>query len=509
MKLTTIKIILLLLLACPAGMVTAQRIYDITAYGARGDGRTLNTTSIQKAIDAAAAAGGGTVLVPAGYFVTGQIFLRSNVEFHLADDAVILGSINRLDYNMKGIFALISAENIQNISITGKGIIDGQGRELVVHLLGLLRKGVVQDTQWKVKRPNENRPMLLAFENCTQVTVRQISLKDAAGWIQDYERCTNVLIDSIHVESTAYWNNDGIDITDSKDVRITNCFVNSADDGICLKSEAPDRSCENIYVANCTIRSSASAFKLGTGSLGGFKKIVVRDLTIYDTYRSAIALETVDGAVLEDVDIRNVTAKNTGNAILLRLGHRRKEAAPGSLSKVYIGNITVEVPQGKPDIGYPVEGPPLKYPHNTFPSSITGLPGHPVKDVVLENIEITYEGGASKAVACFSADSLSKVPEQEANYPEFSMFGELPAWGLYVRHAEGIQLKNFRIITMQEDFRQAMIFDDVKGLTLQDVTVSGSKQLPVIIMQNVIDPSSKGVKLPVDSKKAVEIRKIK
>lgn len=482
-------------------------VYDITAYGAKADGKTNNAKSIQKAIDAASATGSGKVIVPAGVFLTGKIYLKSGVELHLAEDATLLGSAKRLDYDSTFAMAFIIAKDQRNVSVTGKGLIDGQGRELVIDILRLLRQGVIQDSQWKLKRPTEqNRPFLLKFIHCTNVRVTGITLKDGATWVNSYQKCSNVTIDSVKVTSTAYWNNDGIDLVDCKDVRITNCTINAADDGICLKSEDPKSRCENIYVANCTIRSSASAFKLGTGSLGGFKNITVRNLFIYDTFRSAIALESVDGAILEDIDIRDIKAVNTGNAIFIRLGHRRQEAPVGKLRRVYIANVTAEIPQGKPDIGYPVEGPIIRTPHNLFPSSITGLPGHPVQDVTLENIEIVYGGGARKEVAHFGLDSLTNVPENAEGYPEFSMFGELPSWGLYIRHAEGVQLKNVRLSYQESDFRPACIFDDVKELKLQDVRIPKAEAQPTILLNNSPKASLRNLQLPTEEKKAVQIQ---
>lgn len=172
-------------------------------------------------------------------------------------------------------------------------------------------------------------------------------------WVQDYRSCTNVTIDNKKVRSTTFLNNDGIDITDSKNVRIPNCDIDCADDGICLKLSLRNEGCENVYVANCRVRSSASDLKLGTASWGGFRKITIRDITVYDTYRSAIAIEAVDGGILEDVDVQNITATNTCNAIFIRLGHRNKDEVISQLRRVHIANVKVEIPVTKPDKGYP------------------------------------------------------------------------------------------------------------------------------------------------------------
>jgi hypothetical protein len=257
---------------------------------------------------------------------------------------------------------------------------------------------------------------------------------------------------------------------------------------------------------------------------------------VYDTYRSVIALEAVDGGVLEDVDVRNMTAVNTGCAILVRLGHRNKDSVYSKLRNVYIGNIKVQVPKGKPDAGYPTEGPLLKYPswfkkdpnnpyqsvspwnhssidssavvypHNVFPSSISGLPGHEVENVKLENIEIVYEGGGSKEVNYFPLDSLESVTEAETSYPEFSMFGELPAWGMYVRHAKGITMKNVSMVLQNPDYRIAFIADNVKGLVLDKINIPAGNANPAILLNKVKDHSMKNMKLPGDQKTAVRIQ---
>lgn len=481
------------------------RAYNIVDFGAKGDGRTLNTAFIQKAIDKATAAGGGKVVVPKGRFVTGTIRLKNGVHLFLQKDAVLLGSTNRLHYGKEVADYLINTTDQKKVSITGYGEIDGQGREVVKSLFKLLHQGILQDAQWKIKRPGEkNRPGVIAFTGCTDVVVKGITVKNSAGWVQDYRNCKNVVIDSITVISTEYWNNDGIDIVNSQNVSITNCYVDAADDAICLKSEDGPGYCENVYVANCTLRSSASAFKLGTGSRGGFRNIVVKNLFVFDTYRSAIALEAVDGGFLENVDIQQVKAVNTGNAIFIRLGHRNTDSIYSTIKKIRITDVQVQVPAGKPDIGYPVEGPPQKFPHNVFPASIVGLPGHAVEDVELKNIIITYEGGGTKEKACFGWDSLSKVPENASGYPEFSMFGELPSWALYVRHAKGITLQNVQLKLQQPDYRPACVFDDVQALRLGEVNIPVCNTLPVMILNNVKEHTFSKLTLPADENKAIK-----
>ena len=537
-------IVFIFLLVTAIKDFSQQKSRVITNFGARPDGVTNNTAAIQKAIDETANAGGGKVVVPRGRFVTGVIHLRSNVELNIHEEAVLLGSINRADYgpSLKA-SALIVADNEKNISITGKGLIDGQCDLLVNDIYIKLRAGDLYDDEWKEfnpwhqRRPSEkNRPRIIEFKNCKGVTIKNIHIQNSTAWVQNYKNCSNIIIDSIHVFSNTYWNNDGIDLVDCKNARVTNCNINVADDGICLKSEDRNSRCENIYIANCRVRSSASAIKLGTASWGGFKKITVRNIEVYDTYRSAIAIETVDGGVTEDIDVRQINAVNTGNAIFIRLGHRNKDSVYSQLRNVYIGDIRVQVPKEKPDRGYPMEGPELKYPstyktdttkkfesvspwnnsgidssavpylHNVFPSSISGIPGHYAENITLENIEIINEGGASKAVNYFPVDSLQNITEAISSYPEFSMFGELPAWGFYVRHVKGLSVKNFSLKFKTDDFRIAAIFNDVEKLKLDAVKIPSGKTMPVIILNNVKQYSFNKLLLPADAKKAIKVQ---
>lgn len=292
------------------------------------------------------------MIVPSGTFLTGVIHIKSNVEIHLAENAIWLGSAKRIDYGPKDASPLIVARCEHNFSITGKGTIDGNGKELIKDIYVMLRAGTLVDTEWQVynpwhqMRPEErNRPKIILFQNCDSIQVKGITIKNGLMWVQDYRSCTNVTIDSIKVRSTTFLNNDGIDITDSKNVRITNCDIDCADDGICLKSSLRNEGCENIYVANCSVRSSASAIKLGTASHGGFKNITIRDIQVHDTYRSAIAIESVDGGILEDIDVQNISAKNTGNAICIRLGHRNADSVYSQLRNVHIATCALKFRQ--------------------------------------------------------------------------------------------------------------------------------------------------------------------
>ncbi len=462
--------------------------YNILNFGALPDGKTLNTSAIQAAVDAAHKNGGGRVIIPAGRFLSGALQMKSDVELHVEKDGFLLGSTDPSHYfKLRRWKALLLADKEQNIAITGKGVIDGQGRQLALHLDSLFYAGEIDSAMYNFveMRPKYYlRPQLIEFVECTNIKIKNITLKNAACWVQTYDKCRNILMDSVRVDSDAYWNNDGIDIQDCINVRITNCYVNSADDGICLKSQSSAHLCDSIYIANCTVRSSASAVKFGTVSHGGFKNVVIKNIKVFDTFRSALAIECVDGAVLENILIDSITATNTGNALFIRLAERSKKEKMGILRNVTIKNMKVEVSLERPDYAYDIRGPALPFFHNTFPASITGIPGFPVENVRLENIEISYPGRGNRGLANAPLSRLDQVPEKISDYPEFSMFRELPAWGFYVRHVEGLAMKNIQLSIEAPDYRPAIIFDDVKKLNLHSVRISGDKKEKHIILYN-------------------------
>jgi polygalacturonase len=465
-------LVLLFLVVVGRALAQNSRI-DIRKFGAAGDGRRMNTLAIQRAIDRVAGAGGGVVEVGPGRWLTGVLTLKSGVELHLEAGAVLVGSERRADYGGERASALLVAEGQTKIGITGSGTIDGRGREVAADVIRMIEAGQLKDPDWPrenawhQKRSNEsNRPGIIAFKRCTDVRVDSVLLKDAACWVQTYTECVQLKLEHVRVESTAYWNNDGIDVVDCHDVLIRGCQINADDDGICLKSSNKDKRCEQVVIEDCAVRSSASGIKFGTASRGGFRHIEIRRVKIYDTYRSAIALESVDGGILEDVRVEDVVATNTGNALFVRLGHRNQKAPPGIIRDVVIKGLRVEVPAGKPDKGYEMEGPVVDGPHNFFPAVIVGMAGHPVEGIRLEDVEIDYKGAEDKAVAYVGLDSVGRVPERESDYPEFSMFGELPAWGLYVRHVNGLELRHVVLRREQGGFRPAMVFDDVQRLSI-------------------------------------------
>jgi polygalacturonase len=416
--------------------------YDIRDFGAVGDGQANCTLAFRKAIDAATAAGGGTVLVPNGIFLTGTVVLKDNVTLHLAEGAKILGSPSGADYlnypgrgTSKDGLALILAQKARNIAITGRGTINGQGGKFTV------------------KDGAPGRPWGIKLIECRDAQLSDFRMEDSAGWVIHLKLCERVVVHGVTVWSHANYNNDGIDIDSCKDVSVAQCNFDCQDDAICLKSHTPFPS-ENIMVSDCVASSHCNLIKFGTGSEGGFKNITITNCTLIAPRYSkmlngrqrgigGINLELVDGGVMDRVTISNITMDGIELPLFIRLGdrHRGPSKAAGVLRNVVISNIVAT---------------------NMGPTgaSITGIPGHCVENVTLSNLNFTYEGGGT------AKDATRQVPEKEKAYPEGFMFGTLPAWGLYCRHVRGLKLHNVKLQLAAPDARHAVIFEDVQDLDI-------------------------------------------
>ncbi|MCS4307638.1 polygalacturonase [Rheinheimera pacifica] len=468
---------------------------NLTDFGAVGDGVFNNTEALQQAIaQASAQPDGATIKVAAGQYLIGATELKSKVDLLLEPGAVLLGSVNIEDYYIDGkLKALLYANEAREIAIFGGGTIDGRGRELALNINELHHSGKRVESDFNTWRNRSNhRPNVIGFYHCTKVRIYDISVNNGASWVQHYGACEDLVIDNITVHSDAYWNNDGIDINDCKKVQITGCFINSADDAICLKSTmGPGYFNEDVYIADCVLRSSANGVKFGTESQGGFRRVKIHNIQVFDTYRAAIALEAVDGAFLEDIEVDGVDARHVGCALFLRLGQRNmhvaKDTPVGRFQNVSLKNIKADIAFERADLHYEVRGPALNAFFNPIPASITGLPDAPLNGISLENIEIHYPGRANKGLAYRPYHQLFLVPQERDAYPEYSMFGELPAYGLYVRHVNGLSLKNIRFSSREADFRPALILDDVKQLRLERAQLAGS-QRPQLVMQQVPSP---------------------
>jgi polygalacturonase len=423
--------------------------FNVREHGAAGDGTHLDTKAIQDAVDACARAGGGTVWFPAGAYLSGTIVLKSRVTLDLDAGAVLLGSKNLQDYpslapGLRSFTdtytekSLIYAEGLEDIGIRGRGAIDGQGAAF---------KG-----QYKA------RPYMMRFVKCRNVSVTDIGIRDSPMWVQHYLSCEEVEIRGIRVHSRVNVNNDGIDIDGSQRVRISDCEISSGDDAIVLKATA-DRPAKDVVISNCVLSSACNALKLGTESNGGFENIAISNCTIYDTRLAGIALEMVDGGVLDRVSISNVVMNGVATPVFIRLGDRGRPVTEGGarppvgkLRNVAISNVQAV---GAGGVG----------------CAIAGLAGHAIENVTLENLRLMFAGGGKRA------DASREIPEYAEKYPEHSMFGTLPAYGFYCRHVKGLKLRNIETGCAQDDERPALVCDDVEGFELAGSALAGSVRL--------------------------------
>lgn len=435
--------------------------YPAALFNIYSDGITLNTNSIQFAIDYIHAQGGGRLVFNVGRYLTGSVYLKSNVTLHLEEGAVLLGSLNPLNYQKNNWTALVFAFHQHNIGITGKGIIDGQGQYVARNVINIIGKGLMQDPLTDGRPEAPSRPVLIYFDSCSNILMQGITLHHSSSWVELYDHCSDLKINNIHVDSKSFWNNDGIDIADCSHVAVTDSYIDADDDGICLKSFDEKSGCSDVLIQNCIIRSSANAIKFGTASHGIFQDVHIINNKVFNTYRSAIALEAVDGGTVENISVDGLDVYNTGNLIFLRIGER-VTGKIGRLENVQFSNIHAEIAPNKPDEGYEYEGPIEDMPRNISPAIvIAGLPGANISDISFKKITINHPGGGNPFFAKVPLDSLNKISELPKNYPEFSMFGELPAWAIFARHADRLQFDNMDLSCQKDDFRVPIVLDDV------------------------------------------------
>jgi hypothetical protein len=427
---------------------------DITSHHAVPGTGTLQTEAIQQALDAAASSGGGTVVVPAGEFLTGTLILRSRVTLHLDNGAILRGSPNIADYpEVAGGFTdavgqkrnrcLIYAKDTVGTAITGQGTIDGSGGAF----------GYEED----------GRPFMVRFINCRDVQVTGVTLKDSPGWVSHYLGCENVLIHGIAIRSRTNGNNDGIDIDSCRRVRISDCDIDTGDDAICIKATRAIPS-EDILVTGCRISSTWGALKLGTESAGDFRNILFSNIVIRNTEGGGIKLISMDGCNMENVVADNIIMDNVSGPIFIRLGARLRryfedepERPVGTIRGLSLRNIRIRTWEE----GYLLYG---KYPRKAG-IIVTGVPGHCVEDVTFENVRVEFPGGEEF--------SDLPVPEQEAEYPEFPVFHPLPCWALFLRHVRGIVFRGCRLTTRAADGRPPFHLEDVEGHEFHGVTANG------------------------------------
>lgn len=430
--------------------------FNVSGFGAVGDGETLNTLAIQAAIDACAKAGGGNVILPAGTYLSGTLMLRDHVNLHLQEGATLLGSTNPEDYpeiktRIRNYYedivlqSLIFGEDLNHVGITGKGTIDGQGAAFVVNTK---------------KKPNRylDRPHLIRLYACKNVLVRDINLQNSAMWMQHYLACENLTVNGIKVYNHANQNNDMIDVDGCRNVIISDCYGDTDDDALTFKSTS-EYACENITVTNCILSSHCNAIKCGTESTGGFKNFSISNCVIKPSADeepifgqrngiSGISLEIVDGGIMDGITISNISMDGPEVPIFIRLGNRARKhfldaeiPAVGQLSNILISHVMA---RNAGIIG----------------CAVTGIPGYPVRKIKLSNMILEFKGGVD------DPPDPSEIPELEDLYPESSMFGELPAYAFFIRHAEEITLSDITANTLDPDMRKPVLTQDVRGITI-------------------------------------------
>jgi hypothetical protein len=457
-------------------VILLSREYNICDYGAIPNGKTLNTAIIQKVIDLASKNGGGKIVIPKGTFLTGGLELKSNVHLYLVKGSILLGSTNANHYKKlytpnrpytekqddNAQMALIMAYKANNVSVTGRGMIDERGREMVLNIMDSL----FHIRKINYKRLKETfRPKLFYISSCNNFLLTGVTVKNSPGWGLSFELCHGLKIDGIKEYNRAYWNNDGIDVDDCTNVHITNCSITSGDDAICLKSYYTQFADDSIFISNCILKTTGNAIKFGSASYGGFRNILIKNIKICEAFHSAIAIQSVDGCQINNIIIDNVRATNVGNALFIRLG-RRAGIVPGSIHDVSIRNMKAEISFTRTAIDYSKSLVPSHTLHDVFPISIVGIPGCQVGGIQIKNISITFPGKLSSQTAYNPINLISKIPERISEYPEDNMFGELPVWGFYVRHAKDITFKHIRLKLINHDFRPSAVFDDVKNINI-------------------------------------------
>ncbi len=498
--------------------------YDVRAYGARGDGKEIDSTAIQKAIDAAADAGGGTVKFPAGIYLSYSIRLKSHIQLHLDPGAVLLAAVPHEgvgsydspepnDFDMYQDFghshwqnSLIWGIGLEDVSITGPGLINGEG--LTRRGPGPRRKEVAGDTPLSLRdakdaskavdpegkggQGDEYASMVgegnkaIALKLCRNVILRDFSILKGGHFALLATGVDNFTVDNLKVDT----NRDGFDIDCCRHVRVSNCSVNTPnDDAIVLKSSfglGVARATENVTLMNCQVsgfdlgtfldgtygRTQKLApdndrvtgrIKFGTESNGGFRNIAITNC-VFERCRG-IALETVDGGVLEDVNISNITMRDITTApIFLRIGARLRGPAgteAGKIRRISIDHLSVF--NADPE----------------YSSIISGIPGHEIEDVSLSNVRIHTKGGGT-----FEQAALV-LPENEKAYPEPSMFGITPSYGFFIRHAKRVRVNNVQLDFLADERRPAFVIENASDISFADIHSRRMEMGPTFVLKDV------------------------
>lgn len=437
----------------------------ITSFGAKPGTTTINTGPINKAIQACYNNGGGRVVIPAGVFKSGTILMKANVELHLEIGSTLLASTDLKDFPVQpqpayrsqkdpgGWRALIYANEVSNIAITGLGTIDGNG------------VNQKPDPDSKFGSDLDGRPRNLLFISCKYIRVEGIRMLNSGIWNQHYLNCENVVVDRINVYNHANRNNDGIDIDGCRRFTLSNSVFDTDDDAIVLKSTGT-AGCEDIVITNCIVSSFCNAIKAGTESTGGFKNISISNCVIkpsrnthppiYGTATgiAGLSLEIVDGGIMDGISISNITIEGTNCPLFVRLGNRARkhtkdapQPSVGIMRNIVISNVTA-------------------YQTGNYSSSITAIPGSYVENLSLSNVQFYNKGGLKPGDYI---SEIKEVKEDIAGYPQPTVWKELPSSGLFIRHAKNIQIRGLMLNSEEMDPRIPVIAVDVDGLQIQSV----------------------------------------
>ncbi|HZL09764.1 MAG TPA: glycosyl hydrolase family 28 protein [Prolixibacteraceae bacterium] len=427
-------------------------------FSADNSGLNITTIQIQNAVDSCSKLGAARVYFPKGVYLIGTIILKSGVHIELDEDAKILGSTVAQDYQViKPAYknntdsqvdkSLFYAENVNDISFTGKGIIDFQGDDPVYFNTG---------------NNDPRRPFGIRIVSSKNIYISGLMLWNSAQWLQHYLDCENLLIENLNVFNHAHQNNDGLDIDGCRNVYVRNCRVDSDDDAICLKSNGPS-ACENVLIENCTAASHCNALKLGTESTGGFKNIIYRNCKVVqsvtghhfvngaETTRSAITLIITDGGKMENVWLNNIEANGCITPIFVTLGNRSRkytEGVPvpetGTIKNIKISNFSATA-----------AGPQS--------SSITGLNNDfRISNITLENIHIEIAAPGNSGDRDIDMEKLLR--EKKPQYPSPHTFGNLSSYGFYFRYLDGLKTSHITFDLKCDDPREAIIIEDCNGV---------------------------------------------
>lgn len=457
--------------------VPTDNIYSILSYGAVSDNPMVNNANaINSAISDCSENGGGIVIVEGGSYTTGTVFLKSNVALFIAKNSEIKAShriedyiINlntpdsREDYIKNG---LILAQNCRNVALLGPGKISGEGNFFSVkpylppktepYSKAMDVWDMRQEYRKRIRFAHKNKyGFLVHFQNCSQVRVSNIILENSAFWTLNINMCTDVKITNTVINNNRHIaNSDGIDISGSSNVTVEHCFVSTGDDGIVLKNShdiACEKAMNNIYIADCEVISCTNSFKIGTETSLDISDVTVENCKFYLTDifpsgASGIALESCDGAVVSNINIKNIEIDSMACPVFIRLNNRNRNRLPeldkkGELKNISISNI------------YAV--------NSEIPLIIMGVPLQPVDAVSLKDITVKYADGKDYR------DFRFKVSEQEKEYPEANRFRNLNAYGVYIRHAKNISLEKFNVIPRENTKRKFKIINDCENFSLK------------------------------------------